>query len=324
VNSPKSVAPESKSRDLVVLGEALMSLVSENHESVRRSRSLRRFTGGAEVNVAVAASRLGHRVTWIGRVGDDLHGQGVLDDLTQEGVLLDQVIVDDSAHTGIVIREIPPLGPSQVSYARRHSAGSQITAADINPDVVGDHRMAHVTGVTAALGAGAVEAARFFLTTARQRGVTTVFDLNYRSRLWGPTQAATVMGELAALADIVSGGADEWRLVFGTDDLSSIDLPPETALVRTAGKEPVLARVQGELISSPTLEARSEDVVGAGDAFVGGVLSALLAGADWSVALRQGAFCGARVVSGLGDWSNLPWGVRGLVEIPGSDQEVMR
>ena len=48
----------SDSRDLVVLGEALVGLVPEGHGVVRRSETLRRFTVGAEVNVAVAASRL--------------------------------------------------------------------------------------------------------------------------------------------------------------------------------------------------------------------------------------------------------------------------
>jgi len=317
-------ASESRPRDLVVLGEALMSLAPEGHESVRRSHSLRRFTAGAEINVAVAAARLGHTVTWLGRIGDDLTGQGVMDDLTREGLRLDHVILDTAHHTGIAIREIPPLGPAQVSYARRHSAGSSVTPGDLDPEVIGQHRMAHVSAVTPALGSSAADAARYFLTEARARQVTTVFDLNYRSRLWSAESAAPVMRELAALADIVSGGANEWELAFGTSDLQSIPLPPETSLVQTAGHNPVLARVDGAMMSSATIPARAEDVVGAGDAFVGGVLSALLAGADWSVALRQGAYCGARVVSGVGDWSNLPWGVAGLVDIPESDQEVMR
>ena len=322
-----TVAPHAttaQTRDLVVLGEAMMSLVPEHHENVRRSRHLRRLTGGAEANVAVAASRLGHRVTWIGRVGDDLTGEGVLDDLRQEGVFLDQVIVDDSAHTGILIREIPPVAPSRVSYARRDSAGSRISPEDINPAVVAAHTMAHVTGVTAALSESALEAAKFFLHTAREHNVTTVFDLNYRSRLWSPEKAGPVFRELADMADIVSGGVDEWRIAFGVDDIQDIDLPPEKTLIMTAGDGDVRARVAGEIISAPSMPAHPEDVVGAGDAFIAGVLSARLAGADWHTALRQGTYCGARVVSSLGDWGNLPWGHNGLVTIPDDNQEVMR
>jgi 2-dehydro-3-deoxygluconokinase len=324
VTIPPEPPLSPQSRDLVVLGEAMMSLVPEHHESFRRSRHLRRLTGGAEANVAVAVSRLGHRVTWIGRVGDDLTGEGVLDDLRQEGVFLDQAIVDDSAHTGILIREIPSVAPSRVSYARRDSAGARISPADIDPAVVAAHTMAHVTGVTAALSESAREAVRFFLQTARDHNVTTVFDLNYRSRLWSPEQAGPVFRELAGMADIVTGGVDEWRLAFGVDNLTDIDLPATTTLVMTAGDAEVNARVAGEILSAPAMSAHPEDVVGAGDAFIGGVLSALLAGTDWPTALRQGTYCGARVVSSLGDWGNLPWGEKGLVTIPDSNQEVMR
>lgn len=322
--APPTASPITPARDLVVLGEAMMSLVPEHHENLRRSRHLRRLTGGAEANVAVAASRLGHLVTWIGRIGDDLPGEGVMDDLRQEGVFLDQVVVDDSAHTGIVVREVPPVAPSRVSYARRDSAGARISPEDINPAVVAAHTMAHVTGVTAALSKTALEAVRFFLRTAREHKVTTVFDLNYRSRLWSPETARPVLRELAEMADIVSGGVDEWRIAFGVDDIRDIDLPVETTLIMTAGEGDVNARVAGEIFSASSMPAHPEDVVGAGDAFIGGVLSAHLAGADWPTALRQGAYCGARVVSSLGDWGNLPWGYKGLVTIPDSNQEVLR
>ena len=324
MTAPPEAPLHHQARDLIVLGEAMMSLVPEHHENLRRSRHLRRLTGGAEANVAVAASRLGRQVTWIGRVGDDLPGEGVLDDLRQEGVFLDQVIVDDSTHTGIIIREVPAVGPSRVSYARRDSAGARISPEDINPAVVAAHTMAHVTGVTAALSSSALEAVRFFLRTAREHNVTTVFDLNYRSRLWSPQTAGPVLRELAGMAAIVSGGIDEWRMAFGVEDIRAIDLSPEKTLVMTAGEGEVTARVAGEILSAPSMPAHPQDVVGAGDAFTGGVLSALLAGADWPTALRQGTYCGARVVSSLGDWGNLPWGHNGLVAIPESNQEVMR
>jgi 2-dehydro-3-deoxygluconokinase len=311
-------------RDLIVLGEALVSLIPENRESVRRSRHLRRFTGGTEVNVAVAASRLGHQVTWIGRLGDDLPGQAILDDLRQEGVLLDQVVIDGSRPTGLLVREAVPLSPARVSYARAHSAGSRVSKEDINPEVVANHRMAHVSGVTPALSPEARDAAVHFFTVARENGLTTVFDLNYRSQLWSLEDAAAAFVELAPLADIVSGGSNEWNLTYGTDDLTQVPLPDWTTLIKTTGKDGVEARVAGETLRAETFDTTCVDVVGAGDGFVGGVLSAVLAGACWPDALRQGTFCGARVVSGIGDWSNLPWGTRGLVDIPDNDQEVLR
>lgn len=302
----------------------MVSLVPEHGESLRRSRHLRRFTGGTEVNVAVAVARLGHRVSWIGRLGDDLAGEAILEDLGHEGVILDQVVIDPSAPTGMLLREAVPLSPARVSYARKHSAGSRVRPEDINPEVVAQHRMAHVSGVTPALSGEAHEAARNFLTIAREKGLQTVFDLNYRAQLWSPREAAKAFVELAGMADIISGGSVEWEMTFGTDSLDKVPLPPEITLVKTAGKNHVEARVGGAILRAEAFPTTAVDVVGAGDGFTGGVLSAVLAGATWEQALRQGAFCGARVVSGLGDWSNLPWSTGGLVNIPEDDQEVMR
>ena len=314
----------SDSRDLVVLGEALVGLVPEGHGVVRRSETLRRFTVGAEVNVAVAASRLGHRVSWIGRVGEDLSGEAILDDLRLEGVFIDHVHRDTSAPTGLLLREKSPLGATRVSYVRKGSAGSLVSDEDIDEKFVAQHKMAHVSGVTPALGPSAHRAANTFLRVARDAGLTTVFDLNYRSKLWSAEDAAPALAELANKADIVIGGAAEWKLVFGSDDLKKISLASASALVRTDGPHPVTALVEGKLISQETIETDAVDVVGAGDAFVGGVLSARLAGADWASALRQGTYCGARVVSSFGDWTNLPWGAHGLVTGPLDEQEVLR
>ena len=199
----------SDSRDLVVLGEALVGLVQEGHGVVRRSETLRRFTVGAEVNVAVAASRLGHRVSWIGRVGEDLSGEAILDDLRLEGVFIDHVHRDTSAPTGLLLREKPPLGATRVSYVRKGSAGSLLSDEDIDEKFVALHKMAHVSGVTPALGPSAHRAADTFLRVALDAGLTTVFDLNYRSKLWSADDAAPALAELANKADIVIGGAAE-------------------------------------------------------------------------------------------------------------------
>lgn len=307
-----------------MLGEALVALVPEDARAFRQSERLRRFTVGAEVNVAVAASRLGATVSWIGRVGEDLSGDAILDDLRREGVLLDRVRREPAAPTGILMREKTPLGAPRVSYARSGSAGSLVDDHDIDSAFIAGHSMAHVSGVTAALGPAALSAAETFLRVARENTVTTVFVLNYRAKLWSPQDAGPALARLAGLADIVIGGAEEWTLAWGTDDLDAIALAPESALVRTDGPNPVVARVGGKTLTQETRPTDVVDVVGAGDAFVGGVLAALLAKADWQTALRQGAYCGARAVSSLGDWTNLPWGSGGLVDIPADEQEVLR
>ncbi len=81
-------------------------------------------TGGAEGNVAIGLARLGARVTWLGRIGNDSLGERVARDLRAENVET-LAIVDDEAHTGLMLKERPAPDRITVTYyraARREAA----------------------------------------------------------------------------------------------------------------------------------------------------------------------------------------------------------
>jgi 2-dehydro-3-deoxygluconokinase len=61
---------------VVTFGEALVLFLAEPGVplSAAVSLSFRRSVTGAELNLAVGLSRLGHRTGWFGRVGNDAHG----------------------------------------------------------------------------------------------------------------------------------------------------------------------------------------------------------------------------------------------------------
>jgi len=310
--------------DLLTMGEAMVGLVPPDGEAFRRSTTLRRFTVGAEANVAVGVSRLGRRVGFVGLVGDDLAGEAIRDDLVAEGVDVTHLHTHPHAHTGLLVRELPPLAQPRVGYARRGSAGSHLNPSHLDGVDVEGAAMLHVSGITAALGDEPRQAALSGLRRVKAGGGQASCDLNYRARLWSREVAAPVLAELAEHADIVFGGDDEWQMVAGTSDLADHPLAKNRVLVVTGGAGDIRAYVHGDVIVRPSVATTAVDVVGAGDAFVAGVLAARLAGATWTDAIDQGAYCGARVVSALGDWTNLPWGTGGLTTIPKASGEVAR
>lgn len=310
--------------DLMTMGEAMVGFVPGHAETFRRARSVERFTVGAEANVAVGVSRLGLTTRFVGVVGDDLAGQAVVDDLVAEGVDTTHISRHPTAHTGLLIRELPPLGKAQVGYARSGSAGSTLSPEHLADIDFGHTRMVHVSGITPALGDTPRQAAISALSRAKEAGGIASCDLNYRARLWSKDAAGPVLADLASRADIVFGGDDEWQMVLGTTDLAHHPLAEGRTLIVTSGSGDIRCHVDGKTLTQSVYPASVVDVVGAGDAFVAGVLAARLAGDDWPDALAQGAYCGARVVSALGDWTNLPWGVGGKTTIPGHQEEVAR
>ena len=69
--------------DAVVVGGAAVDLVAQVDELPQRdslvlARAFERFPGGSAANVAVGLARLGRRVGFVGKLGDDEHGQLLL------------------------------------------------------------------------------------------------------------------------------------------------------------------------------------------------------------------------------------------------------
>lgn len=308
--------------DILAIGEALCVFMPSGGRAFRRSDCVYRFTAGAEVNVAVTAARLGLRSGFAGRVGGDMSGEAVIDDMRREGLDVSLVIVDPDAPTGVIVRETTP-SVARVNYLRTGSAGSRLRADDIPPASVTGARAVHVSGVTAAISESARQAVTATIEHARSSGVFTSFDVNYRSRLWTTDMAAPVLRELAQGCDLLVGGADEMNLVFGSRDPVVIrEVSGCGLVVVTDGASPVAVADSSGTWQEYVDPKTTIDVVGAGDALVGGTLSGVLAGLSNRQAVRQGVRCGSAVVQALGDWAGLPWGRKGV--LPESGSEVIR
>ena len=79
--------------DLVTLGETMVLLLAEQAGPMREATTFRRHIAGAECNVAVGLSRLGHSAGWISRVGDDEFGRAVVFRIRGEGVDTSRVLI---------------------------------------------------------------------------------------------------------------------------------------------------------------------------------------------------------------------------------------
>src|SRR5690606_6790376 len=73
----------------------------------------------------------------------------------------------------------------------------------------------HTTGITPALSPQAAEATRTALQTAKQLGLFTSFDLNYRRKLWSPEQAKATVEPLLEFVDLVIGNEEDAKDVLG-------------------------------------------------------------------------------------------------------------
>ncbi|GAA2226792.1 sugar kinase [Herbiconiux moechotypicola] len=309
---------------VLTLGETLGSFRS--HGRITAGTEFGLAVAGAESNVAIALARLGHPVAWGGRVGDDPVGRLVLTTLRGEGVDVTGAIVDQTAPTAtMVVEDRHPLPPS-VTYYRAGSAGSRLDADLAARAVAGAQpRVLHLSGITPALSAQAAAAVSVAIDAARQvRGAAVCFDVNYRARLWNRADAARALTPVAVSADIVVASADELPLVAEGSSTEE-----RAAALREAGVSTVVVK-HGKRgaesfgpdghVECPAHPVTEVDSIGAGDAFVGGYLSALLDGLDEAARLRRGAALGALAVTGRGDWERLPSRAELAVFLAGAEE----
>ncbi|MFJ9150639.1 sugar kinase [Streptomyces sp. NPDC102270] len=301
-----SVPPE-----VVTFGETMAALRA--HGALRLGGSLGLSVAGAESNVAIGLARLGHRVRWAGRVGADELGALVLRTLRAEGVDTGHAVTDDTGRpTGLLLTE-PRLGTlTRVSYYRAGSAGSAVTPDDVLPALAPGSRILHLTGITPALSASAAEAVLAAAETARGTGTTVCLDVNFRSRLWTSDQARTALRPLLDRTDLLIASEDELPLVLEHPDA---DESEAVHSLLTAGISEVVVKRGARGATAFTADGATDraarqvdavDLVGAGDAFVAGYLSALLGGADIAARLHRAVTTAAFAVATRGDWEGLP------------------
>jgi 2-dehydro-3-deoxygluconokinase len=309
--------------EVVTLGETMALLTAPRVGPLRHAASLDLSCAGAESNLAIGLTRLGHRVAWIGRIGADEFGALVRRTLAAEGVTAN-AIVDNAAPTGLMVKSHRTDAHTEVIYYRSGSAGSRLSPDDVDAELIASARVLHVTGITPALSGSAREAVRYAIGVARQAGVPVSLDLNYRRALWSPEHAAAEYMSLIRLADIVFAGEAEARMVTMGDTPEDLGLAlaamgPGQVLIKRGqhgavgvfAKEVVSSKddgqmVSGEVLVAPAYPVSAVDSVGAGDAFAAGYLSALLDGREPAKRMARASLAGAFAVTVPGDWEGLP------------------
>jgi ribokinase len=267
---------------IVVLGDLMVDVVATASGPLARGSdtpaSVRFAGGGQGANVAAWLGWLGAPVTFVGRVGDDVPGRAAVEALRGCGVDV-RAEVDAERPTGCCVVVVEPDGERTMLP----DPGANDAPVRLPDDLLGAGSHLHLAGYLL-LRSGSRPGALEALEGARKAGMTTSLDVS-SAALLGPGCFADVR------VDLVRANADE-AAVLG-DELRAL----AGEVVVTRGAEGATWTDGTEVVAVPAAPAELVDTIGAGDAFVAGLLAARADRAAPREALSAGCALAARALS---------------------------
>lgn len=257
--------------------------------------------GGKGSNQAVAAARVGAKVTFISKIGRDEFGANALATWKKEGITPRVVEMDDQPTGAAFIYVNDTNGDNAIIVVP--GAAATITAADV--DAAADAIRSAAVFITQL--EQPVTAAKRGLAIAREAGAVTIFN---------PAPAERFDDALYGLCDYVTPNESEATLLTGIEVKTVDDARKagDVLLKKGAGIALITLGEAGALLHSKTQSTlvpafKAGPVVettGAGDAFNGGFAAALAEGASPLEAARFGAAVAGISVTRAGTAPSMP------------------
>ncbi len=267
-----------------------------------------KFLGGSPTNVAVAASRLGHRSAVVTKTGDDPFGRFVRRALEGFGVDTAFVGTDPDLPTPVTFCEIVPPDDVPLYFYRRPSAPDlQLRAEELAPstDLYRSVQEADILWFTVTgLSEEPSREAHLAALEARGKDRLTVIDLDYRPMFWSdPADATAAIAEVLPYVAVAVGNREECEVAIGETEPQAAAKALRAAGVETAivkqGPAGVLGVRGDESVVVPPVPVDVVNGLGAGDAFGGSLVHGLLSGWNLERTLRFANAAGAYVAGQL-------------------------
>jgi len=286
--------------EVITFGEIMMRLAPEGFLRFLQADRFGVTYSGAEANVAVALASFGLDCAFVSRLPKNEIGQSALNFLRKFGVNVDFISRPDDGRTGIYFLEKGAGSrPSRVIYDRAGSAISLSSPSDYDWDKIFDScKIFMLSGITPALSENLADICLQACKKAREKGITVVFDLNYRKKLWTVEEARKVMEKICSYVDICITNEEDASLIFGIEkaqkDFTSLDIEGykriaselsarfafkkvcitlrESKSASENGWAGLLYTGDGNFFLSKKYQVHIVDRVGAGDAFTAGII----------------------------------------------------
>ncbi|KAI3749008.1 hypothetical protein L6452_12515 [Arctium lappa] len=274
---------EASSSLVVCFGEMLIDLVPlVSGVSLSEAPAFEKAPGGAPANVAVCISRLGGSSAFIGKVGDDPFGYMLADILKKNKVNNSGMRFDHKARTALAFVSLKSNGEREFMFFRNPSADMLLQESELDANLIKQAKIFHF-GSISLIHEPCRSTHLAAMAIAKKSGCILSYDVNLRLPLWSSEDAARkgIMG-IWDQADVIKVSEDEITFLTEGDDpyddnvvLNKLFHPNLKLLLVSEGAKGCRYYTKQFKGRVAGVKVKSIDTTGAGDAFVGGILSIL-------------------------------------------------
>ena len=255
--------------------------------------------GSSSVIFACGAARLGLKVAFTGKCGDDIFGRFMLAEMNSHGIDTASVMVQPGGQTGLSV--ILNRGANRAILTHTGLIAS-LTSSEVGDDLLRKVRHLHVASYF--LQTGLQPGLADLFRRAHALGLTTSLDPN-----WDPSGEWRGFDTLLPAVDVFLPNENEALALTHTKNIdTACQRLGETCKVAVIklGAEGAIGRRGNESIRVPALSIEVVDTIGAGDSFDAGFLYGFLSGWGLEKCLRLAAACGSLSTSGEGGTTAQP------------------
>ena len=258
-------------------GEVLIDFISlENGKKLVDVERFQKKAGGAPANVATALVKLGASAEFVGAVGKDSFGKFLMDTLERYQVGTKHVIKDETLGTTIAYVSIDEQGERDFEFMR--GADGNLSPDQIDFEAFKDCKIVHLGSATALLGDKLYEVYKSFISFAIENHKFISFDPNYREALYHDKKELFIKHckEVIKSGDLIKVSEEEGQIITGETDHQKMILALHELgakiVTLTLGKEGSLISIN-KIYKVESVPVNMIDSTGAGDAFIGALLS---------------------------------------------------
>ncbi len=296
--------------DIVAIGECLIELSAGT--SLASADCLYKYYGGDALATAISALRLGSKVGFITKVGNDAFKEFLMDSWQAEGLDISQVKLANEPN-GFYFITRPADADKEIVYYRKKIAPSKLSIDDISDEYISGAKILYSSGTTMSLSISAEEAVLKAFELAKKNNITTAFDPNFSLLCTTKENAKESFNKIVSNVDILfMNDKYDTTYILELESAENIikklwDMGVSTIVIKSSLKGGYYTGYNGNIFFNEFFTKETVDTTCSGDAFNGGFMHAITHGCNHVEAVKLAGIVAGLQAQEIGAIKSIPY-----------------